>query len=121
VLSEIILHGRVRRGHIGVAAQTAPVPRRSALAAEIDNRFGAMLISVEPGGPAAAAGLAAYDLVVRLDGERVTGVDDLIRLLDHNRVGRPVRIEALHLGRLRQFDVVPTERAAEQRIRPDLR
>jgi S1-C subfamily serine protease len=112
VLSEIILHGRVRRGHIGVAAQTAPVPRRSALAAEIDNRFGAMLISVEPGGPAAAAGLTAYDLVVRLDGERVTGVDDLIRLLDHNRVGGPVRIEALHLGRLRQFDVIPTERPA---------
>jgi S1-C subfamily serine protease len=52
VLSEIILHGRVRRSYVGVAAQTAPVPRRSALAADLGNRFGAMLTSVEPGGPA---------------------------------------------------------------------
>jgi S1-C subfamily serine protease len=111
VLSEIILHGRVRRAYISVAAQTAPVPRRSALAADLDNRFGAMLTAVEPGGPAAAAGLMAYDLIVRLDGESVTGVDDLIRLLDHSRIGKPVRIEAFRLGKLRRFDVVPTERA----------
>jgi S1-C subfamily serine protease len=112
VLSEIILHGRVRRAYIGVAAQTAPVPRRSALAAGLENRQGAMLSSVEPKGPAGAAGLAAYDLVVRLDGESVTGVDDLIRLLDRSRIGRTVRVEALHLGRLKTFDVVPVERQA---------
>ena len=101
VLSEIILHGRVRRAYIGVAAQTAPVPRRSAVAFGLDNPFGAMLESVEAGSPAAVAGLMSYDLVVRLDGEPVKGVGDLIRLLDRNRIGKPVRIEALRRGRLR--------------------
>jgi len=110
VLSEIVLHGRVRRAYIGVAAQTAPVPRRSALAFEVESPFGAMLESVERGSPADAAGLMSYDLVVRLDGAPVAGVGDLIRLLDRNRVGKPVRIEALRRGRLRDFDVVPTER-----------
>jgi S1-C subfamily serine protease len=112
VLSEIILHGRVRRGYIGVAAQTVPVPRRHALAADLGNRFGAMLSVVEPAGPAGKAGLMSHDLVVALDGEPVTGVDDLIRLLDRNRIGRRVRIDVLRLGRLRSFDVTPTERAA---------
>jgi S1-C subfamily serine protease len=112
VLSEIILHGRVRRGHIGVAAQTIPVPRRHALAAGIDNRFGAMLMAVEQGGPASTAGLLSHDLVVRLDGEAVTGVDDMIRLLDRNRIGRRIAIEVLRLGRLRTFEVVPAERSA---------
>jgi S1-C subfamily serine protease len=112
VLSEIILHGRVRRGYIGVAAQTAPVPRRYAIAADIPNRFGAMLTAVEQNGPASTAGLLSHDLVVRLDGEPVTGVDDLVRLLDRNRIGRPVRIEVLRLGRLRAFEVTPTERTA---------
>lgn len=112
VLSEIIMHGRVRRGYIGVAAQTAPMPRRHAIAAGIENRFGAMLSAVEPNSPAGRAGLFSHDLVVRLDGEPVTGVDDMVRLLDHNRVGQRVTIEVLRLGRLREFEVEPSERAA---------
>jgi S1-C subfamily serine protease len=111
VLSEIILHGRVRRGYIGVAALTIPVPRRQALAAGIDNRFGAMLSAVEPNGPAGNAGVMSHDLVVALDGEPVTGVDDMIRLLDRNRIGKKVSIDVLRLGRLRSFDVTPTERS----------
>jgi S1-C subfamily serine protease len=112
VLSEIIMHGRVRRAYIGVAAQTVPVPRRQAMAAGIDNRFGAMLSAVEPGGPAAGAGLMSVDLVVRLDGEPVTGVDDLIRLLDRSRIGKQFAVDVLRLGRLRSFELTPTERTA---------
>jgi S1-C subfamily serine protease len=111
VLSEIIMHGRVRRAYIGVAAQTVPVPRRHAIAAEIDNKLGALLTSVEQGGPGDRAGLLSRDLVVRLDGDRVTGVDDLIRLLDGSRIAKTIGIDVLRLGRLRSFDVVPTERS----------
>ncbi len=110
VLSEIIMHGRVRRGYIGVAAQTAPVPRRHAIAAGIDNRFGAMLSTVAADGPADRAGLLSHDLVVRLDGELVTGVDDMIQLLDHTRVNKRIAVEVLRLGRLREFEVTPSER-----------
>ncbi|MGE0063178.1 MAG: S1C family serine protease [Xanthobacteraceae bacterium] len=112
VVSEIILHGRVRRGFIGVAAQTVPVPRRHAVAAGIGNARGAMLTQVEQGGPASEAGLMMHDLVVKLDGEPVTGVDDLVRLLDRNRIGKPVTVDVLRLGRPRSFTVTPKERAA---------
>ncbi|MDI3468669.1 MAG: Serine protease [Pseudolabrys sp.] len=112
VLSEIIMHGRVRRSHIGVAAQTAPVPRRHAIAAGLDNRSGAILTALDQDGPASRAGLLSGDLVVRLDGKPVTGIDDMIRLLDHSRIGRGVTIDVLRFGRLRSFDLMPTERAA---------
>jgi S1-C subfamily serine protease len=112
VLSEIIMHGRVRRAYIGVGGQTAPVPRRHAMAAGIDNRFGAMLLSLDQNGRASQAGLLSHDLVVSLDGEPVTGVDDLIRLLDGTRIGRPVKFDVLRMGRLRSFVVVPGERPA---------
>jgi S1-C subfamily serine protease len=110
VVSELIQHGRVRRAYIGVAAQTAPVPRRHALAAELANRSGAMVTAAEPNAPAALAGLMSLDIVVRADGAPVTGVDDLIRLLNHERIGRVVVIEALRRGTLRRFDVTPLER-----------
>ena len=110
VLSEIIQHGRVRRAFIGVAAQTVAVLRRYARAAEIDNAFGAMITANEPDGPADVAGLMSYDVVVRLDGEPITGVDDLIRRLNAERIGRAVKVAVLRRGQLRSFEVHPTER-----------
>ena len=46
VLSELIQHGRVRRGYIGVSGQTAAVPRRHARNAGIDNASGAMITAL---------------------------------------------------------------------------
>jgi S1-C subfamily serine protease len=112
VLNELIQHGRVRRAYVGVSAQTAAVPRRHARAAGIDNASGAMITALEPNGPAAAAGLMSLDIIVRADGVAVTGVDDLIRLLNGERIGRSVTIEALRRGALRSFAVTPTERPA---------
>ena len=112
VLSELIKHGRVRRGYIGVSAQTTAVPRRHARAAEIDNASGAMITGIEPNGPAALAGLMTLDSIVRVDGAPVTGVDDLIRLLNGERIGRSVTIDVLRRGSLRTFELQPRERSA---------
>ena len=112
VLSELIKHGRVRRGFIGVSAQTAAVPRRHARNAGIDNGAGAMITALEPKAPAALAGLMTLDTIVRADNEPVTGVDDLIRLLNAERIGKRVAIEVLRRGTLRTFEVAALERPA---------
>ena len=110
VLSEIIRHGHVRRAHIGVSGQTAPVPRRHAVIAGVENKMGALLMQIEPHGPAAQAGLLPGDVVIRLDGTDINGVDDLIRVLDHDRIGKTLAMVVLRLGRLRAIDIHPIER-----------
>jgi S1-C subfamily serine protease len=110
VLSEIIRHGYVRRAYIGVAGQTAPVPRRHAVLAGIENKMGALLAQIEPDGPAAKAGLLPGDVVIKLDGVDINGVDDLIRVLDRDRIGRRLAMDVLRLGRLRAIDIDPVER-----------
>ena len=50
VLSEIIRHGYVRRAYIGVSGQTAPIPRRHAVTAGVENKMGALLAQIEPDG-----------------------------------------------------------------------
>jgi S1-C subfamily serine protease len=115
VLSEIIRHGYVRRAYIGVAGQTAPVPRRHAVFAGVENKMGALLTQIEPEGPAARAGLLSGDVVIKLDGVDINGVDDLIRVLDRDRIGRRIGMDALRLGRLRAFDIHPIERKAAAR------
>ena len=110
VLSEIIRHGYVRRAYIGGAGQTAPVRRRHAVLAGVENKMGALLMQIEPDGPAAKAGLLPGDVVIRLDGVEINGVDDLIRVLDRDRIGRRLAMDVLRLGRLRAIDIDPIER-----------
>jgi S1-C subfamily serine protease len=110
VLSEIIRHGYVRRAYIGVAGQTAPIPRRHAVVAGVDNTMGALLAQIEPDSPAAQAGLLPGDVVIKLDGVEINGVDDLIRALDRDRIGRTLAMDVLRMGRLRAIDIHPVER-----------
>jgi S1-C subfamily serine protease len=115
VLSEIIRHGYVRRAYIGVAGQTAPVPRRHAVVAGVDNAMGALLAQIEPDGPAGRAGLLPGDVVIKLDGVGIHGVDDLIRALDRDRIGLTLEMEVLRMGRLRAIEIHPIERRPSAR------
>jgi len=115
VLSEIIRHGYVRRAYIGVSGQTAPIPRRHALVAGVDNKMGALLAQIEPDGPAAKAGLLPGDVVIRLDGVEVNGVDDLTRALDRDRIDRTLEMDVLRMGRLRAIEIHPIERKPSAR------
>ena len=115
VLGELIRHGRVRRAFIGVGAQTAPIPRRFALAAGLTANTGAVLTTIDQSGPASAGGLLHGDVVVAVDDRPVTGVDDLIRMMTADLIGRDVTIDALRLGKAKRFVVTPTERLREKR------
>jgi S1-C subfamily serine protease len=109
VVSEFIAHGRVRRAHIGIAAETVPLPRRVSLA----TRSGARAIrvsEVESGGPAAAAGLLTGDLLLSLEGIALEGADDLIRLLGAGRIGRETTISILRGGQVERRTLLPVER-----------
>jgi len=109
VVGEFIGHGRVRRAHLGIAAQTLPLPRRLSLA--VGAGASAVRVGdVEPGEAAAAAGLRSGDIIVALDGIAVTGADDLIRLLGADRIGRSVEVTAVRNGRIERLDVMPRER-----------
>jgi S1-C subfamily serine protease len=112
VLLELLGHGRVRRASIGVAAQTAPLPRRIAYAAGLAQSSGALIASLEPSGPAARAGVTVGDIVVAADTGRVTGVDDLIRSLAADRIGRPLAITVIRAGARQELTVIPAERTA---------
>ena len=109
VVSEFISHGRVRRAHIGIAAQTVPVPRRLALALGLGPRA-VRIGEVEPAGPAARAGLQEGDMLLSLDGLPVTGTDDLIKLLGAERIGRETTVSFLRDNQIQRRSLHPIER-----------
>ena len=112
VAGEIARHGRVRRASIGVAAATTPIARRIALRLGLNQATGAGLIEIDQSGPAAQAGLLSGDIVIALDGRGVTGVSDLVRLLDADKINRAVSVEYLRRSERGRLWIGPVERVA---------
>ncbi len=109
VALQLLRQGRVRRGHLGIVAQTVTVPQRLRRHIELAERTAVRIISTSPEGPARQGGLESGDLLVRFDHAPVAGIDDLHRALGAERIGRPVPVDVWRLGRLVQASVIPTE------------
>jgi S1-C subfamily serine protease len=69
---------------------------------------------VQPGSPAGVGGIVTRDVIVGVDKESVTGIDDIARILDGTRIDKRVSVHLLREGRLRTLEVVPTERLVER-------
>jgi S1-C subfamily serine protease len=109
VAARLIRDGRVRRSYIGVAGQNVPIPRALARANQIAVTSGVLVVSVEPNSPATTAGLRDGDIVLAFGGEAVTGIDDLLRRLTDDCIGRPLQLTILRTGRRRHLTIVPSE------------
>jgi S1-C subfamily serine protease len=112
VAGEIARHGRVRRGYIGVSAGTTEIPRRIALRLGLDQTTGARLIAIDQSGPAAQAGLLSGDIVIGLDGKRVTSVGQLLRALDADKIDRTVSVDVIRRSEQKRVWIAPVERKA---------
>ncbi|ESY78223.1 serine protease [Mesorhizobium sp. LNHC221B00] len=111
VISEIIRFGRVRRAFIGISADTVNLPRRAALLSQVSSKTAVRLRSIEKDGPAAKAGLKEGDIIAAIDGRPVTGVDDLVRMLDAERIGRETLCTVVRRTGVSQLTVTPVARA----------
>jgi S1-C subfamily serine protease len=110
VVSELMRHGKMRRSYIGVAGQTTALPRRMVRFHGLQVESGARVMSIEPGSPAATAGLISGDIIVGFAGQPVTGVDRLHRLLTADRIGTPAELTVLRLTQKLTLSVLPAAR-----------
>lgn len=74
-------HGQVSRGFLGVGLHPVQLP---------DERTGLIVLSVEPGGPAASSGLLVGDILLALAGQSLGDTDDVQAQLGPERVGKEI-------------------------------
>ncbi len=110
VLGELVRHGRVRRAFIGISAQQTTIPPRRRRAAGLEQDGAVMVGTVEADSAADRAGLKAGDIVLSLDGQTITGADDLIRALTGEKIGRTVTLDVLRVTERLAISLVPEER-----------
>jgi len=111
VAVRLIRYGKIERSYIGVAGQDVPIHPRIVRHYSLPADTGAMVISVEPGSPAATAGIRDRDVIVRFATTRVAGVDDLHRLLTEAAPGEAAEVAVLRGTELMKFPVRPKPRS----------
>lgn len=103
VAAELLEHGRVRRGYLGVGTQPVRLQGQARTAA--GQETGLLVLSVEPGGPSDAAGLTLGDVILALDGTSMEDVHDLLARLAQDAVGRALVLRLLRGGKLEERTV----------------
>jgi len=109
VLADLMQHGRVRRGVLGLAGQTRPLDRRLARQRELTQRSGVEVMEVVSGKPAERAGMKSGDIILAMDGVTVQTVDEVHRLLGASSIGRPMPCKVLRGPALVDVTVTPEE------------
>src|SRR5437667_6793125 len=108
----LIKEGRIRRGYIGVAGQTAPLHRRVARFYHLASESGAMVVSVEKGSPAEQSRVRPDDVIVAFNDEPIASVHDLHKKLVGDRIGTPCKLTILRGTEQLTIYVTPAEMPA---------
>jgi len=101
VIDEVLARGRVARGYLGVGLQPVELP---------DHQKGLIVLSLEPQGPAAQAGVLIGDVLVSLAGEAVADTDDIQTALELKGVGQAIEALVVRGGAPRTLSVTIGER-----------
>ena len=109
VVSQLLTHGRVRRGYLGIAGRERPLGRRLVRFHNLANERAVEVVSAEPNGPARQAGLREGDLVVAINEQAVTSIDDLHRFLAEWPINGPVTLTIIRGQERLVVEAVPTE------------
>jgi S1-C subfamily serine protease len=110
VAEKLIEKGFVPRGYIGIGAQPVPFSEDLQKRLAIPNKSGLILLTVESGGPADKAGLLIGDIVTGMGDVRVEQTSDLQAYSDSGVIGKPVKIQFVRGGALKEAILTVAER-----------
>jgi S1-C subfamily serine protease len=109
VATQILQHGKVRRSFIGIAGQNVPLHRKVVLFHQLSQESAIFVTAVEAQSPAQKAGLRAGDLIVGFSDKAIGGLDELLRSLTWEQVGRTQEMTILRDQKKLNLSITPAE------------
>ena len=97
IVESLLRQGRLKRGYLGIGSQPTALPA-SLVAKANGQETGLLIVGVEPGSPADAAGLLVGDILLRLGDISATATEMLQSALGPESVGQPLAIAVLRGG-----------------------
>jgi serine protease Do len=100
---ELLAQGRIRRGYLGVGTQPVRLPAR--LQSIAGRQHGLLVVAVEAGSPAEAAGLIFGDVLLKLGTTPTGDVEDLLGSLAEAPIGEALSLQLLRAGEVQERSV----------------
>jgi serine protease Do len=119
VVEQLRANGRVIRGRIGVVIDQ--VTKDVAESIGLGKAVGALVRSVESGGPADKAGVEPGDIITKVDGRVVERSGDLPRIIGNTKPGSRTSLQIFRRGNYKDFNVQVAELEAERPARAPAR
>ena len=110
VVQDLLSKGHVSRGFLGIGMQPVRLPEDLRERLKLSAETGAILVSVEPDGPAGQAGLMLGDVLLALDGQPIRDTDDIQAHLGPEKIGKAVAASVLRGGASLQVPIQVGER-----------
>ena len=107
LIGSLMTEGRVRRAYLGIAGGERPLPPGAR--ERWGTGAGLEVVEVVAGSPADRAGLRGEDLLLEVDGTRVTRVSDLQQLMVAELIGAQIGVTLLRDGRPLDVELTPVE------------
>ena len=108
VVNALTAHGKIKRGYLGVSTQTVRLPKP--LRAELGQETGLLIAGVETDSPAEKGGILLGDTLLALDGNAIRQHDDLLALLQGERVGKKCPVKLLRGGKTKTVQIMVGEK-----------
>jgi serine protease Do len=112
VKDQLVKHGKVTRGRLGVSIQE--VNASLAQSFGLDRPRGALVASVDSGGPAEKAGIEVGDIILRYDGQPIDRSADLPLLVANTAPGSRADVEVWRKGSTKRLSVAAAENRSER-------
>jgi S1-C subfamily serine protease len=109
ILTQLMQHGRIVRGYLGLHGRDVPIPRAIARFLGLTQESGVEVVSLESDGPAGQAGMEEGDVILTMGDHPITALDSLQKRLAEIPVGIPAEIVVLRNNRRLSRFVVPGE------------
>jgi S1-C subfamily serine protease len=105
VAEEIASRGHVARPYIGLVMQPVQIPESLQKKAGIDVAAGLLVMHVEPGGPADSGGVLLGDILLDMDGQAFSDLDDVYEALARKGAGQEVNTSLIRAGQRLQLTI----------------
>ena len=112
VATRLMRFGEIKRSYLGLLGQSAPILRRIVRFHGLEVETGFLVTQVEPGGPAAKAGLKDGDMIVGYGDHPINGIDDLHLLLTEEQIGVESTLTVLRRTKRLEIPVIPEQKKA---------
>jgi S1-C subfamily serine protease len=109
VAGQLIIHGKVKRAHLGLAAQPVNLTQRMIGANQLKTKTGVYVFDILADVNILNRQLRVGDIIVEFEGKPVATVDNLHKYLHEGVIGKTTTISILREGRKQTITVIPGE------------